>query len=176
MNPPPAKHRYEMVNVRPGYLVIEQEQATRTKRSYFVAESHPPVEEYREEGKFWKPFETAQSFQFDVRDHETGEVIPFRELLGLLYYGCCREGSDIRRMGEIAHDLRISVYIAIAAEGADGKRLDLPNEKIRVLNRLFNERLRTPDKKLLILPDLFGLYKEISYGQIAIDFGLTSME
>lgn len=176
MNPSSKPHRYEMVHVRPGYLVIEQEQATRKKRSYFVAESHPPNEEYREDGRFWKPFETAQSFQFDVRDNETREVIPFRELLGLLYYGCCRPGTDIRRMGDIAHDVRISVYVAIAAPAADGSRLDLPGEKIQVLNRLFNERLLSPDKKVLILPDLFGLYKEISYGQIAVDFGLTSME
>jgi hypothetical protein len=44
------------------------------------------------------------------------------------------------------------------------------------LNRAFNERLRTADKKILILPDYFGLYKELSYGQIMLDFGLTAME
>ena len=168
--------QYEMVNVRSGHVIIEHDVLSRAARSYFSPEPTPPVEEYWEGQRIWKFWGAAQSIQFDVRDNESGEVIPFRELLGLMYYGCCREESDIRRMGEIAHDLRISVYIAIAAEGADGTRLDLPNEKIRVLNRLFNERLRTPDKKVLILPDLFGLYKEISYGQIAIDFGLTSME
>ena len=29
---------------------------------------------------------------------------------------------------------------------------------------------------MLILPDLFGLQRQITYEQIAIDFGLTSME
>ena len=167
---------YEMVNIRPGYLVIEQEAHTLRKRSYFVAESNPPREEYREGTEFWKPFETAQTFQFDVRDNRSAEVIPFRELLGLLYYGCCKPESDVHRMGDLAHDLRISLYVAITTEGADGSRHEMPLEKVRILNMLFNERLTSPDKKVLILPDLFGLYKDISYGQIAIDFGLTSME
>jgi len=170
------KHRYEMTNIRTGYLIIEQEQHSLVKRSYFVAESNPPKEEYREGNKFWKPFETAQTFQFDVQDTQTGEVIPFRELLGLLYYGCCKPDSDIHRMGDLAHDNRISVYIAISSEKPDGSRLSIPLEKVRILNKLFNERLRNPAKKILILPDLFGLYKEMSYGQIAVDFGLTSME
>jgi hypothetical protein len=45
-----------------------------------------------------------------------------------------------------------------------------------VLNRAFNGRLQTKDKKILILPDYFGLYKELSYGQIMLDFGLTAIE
>ena len=52
----------------------------------------------------------------------------------------------------------------------------MSTEKLRVLNATFNERLRTGGKKILILPDIFDLYKTMSYGQIMIDFGLTSME
>jgi hypothetical protein len=29
---------------------------------------------------------------------------------------------------------------------------------------------------VLILPDFFGLHRKITYQQIAVDFGLTSME
>ena len=73
-------------------------------RSYFSAEPVPPDEEYREGNRIWKYSGMAQSFQFDVRDNATGEIIPFRELLGLLYYGCCKPDSDIYRIGEIAHE------------------------------------------------------------------------
>ncbi len=169
-------HRYEMVNVRPGYVIVEQEMFSRSFRSYFSDEPVPPKEEYWEGKRLWTHAGLAQSFQFDVLDHETGETVPFRELLGLLYYACAREGSDIRRLGEIAHENRISVYIAITYEAEDGSRLNISQEKISILNRLYNERLRSRDKKILILPDLFGLYREVSFGQIAIDFGLTSME
>ena len=52
----------------------------------------------------------------------------------------------------------------------------MPLEKVRILNALFNERLTSRGKKVLILPDLFDLRREINYGQLAVDFGLTSME
>ncbi len=167
--------RYEMVNVRPGYLMIEQENHTLARRSYFAAGRTPPLEEYREGTQFWKPQEAAQTFQFDVRDTRTGTIVPFGELVGLLYYGCCAKDSIIYQMGDLAHEQRISVYVAITVESEAGSE-PLPAEKVRVLNALFNERLTSPGKKVLILPDLFGLRREITYEQIAIDFGLTSME
>ena len=167
--------RYEMVNVRPGFLMIEQEAHTLAKRSYFVAEEHAPWEEYREGTEFWKPKDAAQTFQFDVRDTRTGEVVPFGELAGLLYYACCAKGSIVHQMGDLAHDHRISLYVAITTKSEEG-HVPMPLEKIRILNALFNERLTSPQKRVLILPDLFGLHREIMYQQIAVDFGLTSME
>ncbi len=78
-------------------------------------------------------------------------------------------------MGELAHDQQISLYVAITTEGAEDSG-PLSHEKVRVLNALFNGRLTSPRKKVLILPDLFGLQRQITYAQVAIDFGLTSME
>jgi hypothetical protein len=171
-----ARSRYQMVNVRPGHVIVEHDLLSRAVRSYFSDEPVPPVEEYREGKRIWQYAGTAQSFQFDVRDTVANEVIAFRELLGLLYYGCCKEDSVIYRIGDLAHENRISIYIAITYESAEGTRIMLSPEKLRVLNTLFNERLHTPNKKILILPDLFDLYKTMSYGEIMIDFGLTSME
>ena len=175
MTSEPVTRRYEMVNVRPGYLMIEQENHTLARRSYFAAERTPPLEEYREGNQFWKPQEAAQTFQFDVKDTETGEVVPFGELVGLLYYACCAKNSAVYQVGDLAHDQQISLYVAITVEGAEGPA-PLPLEKARVLNTLFNERLTRPRKKVLILPDFFGVHRQITYEQIAIDFGLTSME
>jgi len=168
--------RYEMVNINTGYLIVEHEMFSRAVRAYFSSEPVPPKEEYREGNRVWKFSGMAQSFQFDIRDNTTGEVTSFRELLGLLYYGSCRPDSDIYRIGEIAHECKVSIYIAITYEAPDGSRLNISTEKIQILNRLFNERLRTREKKILILPDLFNLYKAVSYGEIMVDFGLMSME
>jgi len=168
--------RYQMVNVRPGHVIIEHEQRGQRARAYFSDEPLPPIEEYREGATTWHYSGTAQSFQFDVRDNETGEVVSFKELLGLLYYACAKEGSPIRELGAIAEENRIATYLALTYEGPDGSKSVLAPAKVRVLNRLFNERLTTPGKKILILPDLFDLYRSMSYGEIMLDFGLTSME
>ncbi len=171
-----STYRYEMVNIRPGYVIIERDLFSAAVRSYFSADPVPPKDEYREGNRIWKYSGMAQSFQFDVRDTSNGEEIRFRDLLGLVYYDSSPDNSDIHRIGQIAHENRISIYVAITYEGADGSRTHLSPEKIRILNRLFNDRIKTPDKKVLILPDMFSLHKAVSYGEIMIDFGLTSME
>jgi hypothetical protein len=170
------KPRYELADIQPGYVVIEREMYTKAARSYFSAEPVPPKEPYREGTQVWTFWETAQSFRFSVRDNETGKVVRFDELLGLMYYACCDKDSDLYRIGELAQESKISIYVAITYEAPDGSRLNISLDKLAILNRAFNDRLRTANKKILILPDYFGLYKELSYGQIMLDFGLTAME
>jgi hypothetical protein len=168
--------RYELADVQPGYVIIEREMHSKAARSYFSAEPVPPKEPYREGAQVWSFWETAQSFRFSVRDNRTGEVVRFDELLGLMYYACSDPEGDLYRIGELAVENRIFVYVAVTYEAPDGSRLNISLDKLAILNRAFNERLRTADKKILILPDYFGLYRELSYGQIMLDFGLTAME
>ena len=168
--------RYELTDIEPGYVIIEREMYSHAARSYFSSEPVPPKEPYREGPKVWSFWEMAQSFRFAVRDNQTGEKVTFNEMLGLLYYACANKDSDVYRLGELAAESKISIYVAITYESPDGSRLEMPIEKLAVLNKAFNERLTTRDKKILILPDTFGLYKELSYGQIMLDFGLTAME
>ena len=87
-------------------------------------------------------------------------MVLFGDLVGLLYYACCAKDSTIYRIGDLAHDQRVSLYVAITTEDATGPA-PMPLEKVRILNALFNERLGSPGKKVLILPDLFGLHREI---------------
>jgi hypothetical protein len=171
-----AAFRYEMVNVQPGYIIVEHDLFSRAARSYFTTEPPLPREEYREGRHTWRAAGMGQSFRFDIRDNSTGETISFKELLGLLYYAVCSEDSEIYQIGRLAHENNISIYVAITHEGSTGMKSTMSADKLRILNATFTERLRTGGKKILILPDIFNLYKTMSYGQIMIDFGLTSME
>jgi hypothetical protein len=170
-----VRPRYELVHITPGYVIIEQARHSGAARSYFCAEAVEPKEEYREGDDFWRFVTSAQSFRFDIRDSVEGTVTEFPELLGLLYWGACDPTSELYRIGELALDNRISVYVAITYEAPDGSPRVISDDKIRLLNGVFNERLQTKGKKILILPDLFGLYRKLSHGQLMIDFGLTSM-
>lgn len=176
MEPEPAKLRYEMTNVQPGWIVVEEERFSHEARAYFHPGPNPPVEEYREEGRFWKSTPAAQSFRFDLRDAANGEVIPYPELLGLIYWASSGPDSEIHQIGDMAQEHRISVYVAVAYEKAGRTGPGVPLSKLRILNRYFNERVRQPGKKILILPDYFGLYRGFSTGQIMADLGLTAME
>ena len=169
-------YRYVMTNVRPGYIIVEHEIFSRRMRSFFSDEPAPPVEEYREGKEVWKFSAMAQSFQFDLRDRESGDIVRFNDLLGLVPHTGCRPDSDVHRIGRLAEDQRIWVYVAITHQPLDDVQAGDLVTRLGALNCYFNERLQTPNKKILILPDCFGLYNEFSQGQILADFGLTSLE
>ena len=169
-------YRYEMVDARPGYIVVEHELKSKAMRVYFAPDPVAPVEGYREGNRIWQHTATAQSLRFSIRDTETGELTPFDELLGLAFYGSCPKGSEVWEIGDLAQENKVSIYVAVTGETADGKPAPLATEKLRVLNRYFNERVADRAKKILILPDHFGLYREFSHGHLLVDLGLTAME
>ena len=171
-----ARHRYEMVNIQPGYLIVEHEVFSRQMRSYFSAEEVPPIEEYREGQQIWKYSGMAQSFHFDIREVTTGHLTRFDDLLGLVPHTGCPPDSDIYRLGEIAQEQKVWIYVAVPHRPLDSSGLGVWAEKLKVLNRYFSERLGTPNKKILILPDYFGLQEQFDHGMIMADVGLTTME
>ncbi len=169
-------HRYEMINIQPGYIVVEHEVRSGAMRSYFSADPVPPIDDYREGSLTWKYSGVVQSFHFDLRDRATGTVTPFDDLMGLVPYVACRADSDIYRLGELAQEQKIWIYVALSHHALDTGHLGRWLDKLRILNRYFSERLGTPNKKVLILPDYFGLRSEFDHGQIMADIGLTAMD
>ncbi|MFH1016586.1 MAG: hypothetical protein V1798_00210 [Pseudomonadota bacterium] len=171
-----GSYRYERVNVRPGYVTIEKGRFGGKLRAFFSEGPSPAREEYREGNEEWRHVADAQSVRFDLKDTRTGEIIKLDELLGLLYYAGAKPDSDLYRLGELAQERNIHVYVAIPCDMGTKDRENLPLQKLSALNFAFNERLKTREKMILILPDYFGLYQDLTYGEIMIDFNLTSVE
>jgi hypothetical protein len=143
-----------MVNLQTGYVIVEHDLFSRAVRSYFSTEPPLPRDEYREGTHTWRATGMGQSFQFDIRDNSTGEIVGFRELLGLLYYAVSEKDTELHRIGQLAHENNISIYVAITFESTDPAQRRLATEKLRVLNATFNERLRTEGKKILIIIEI----------------------
>lgn len=171
-----GNHRYERVNIRPGFITIEQGRFSRKHRAYFSEGPTPDREEYREGSEEWKHVTDAQSVRFDLKETDSGKVIKLDDLLGLMYYASAKPESQLHQMGSLAHDNNIHIYVAIPVGRKDGKHENLSREKISALNLAFNEQLQNREKMILILPDQFGVYKELTYGEIMVDFEMTSME
>jgi hypothetical protein len=169
-------HRYEMINVRPGYIIVEHEVRSRAMRSYFSTDPVPPTEDYREGAQTWSYSGMAQSFRFDIRDRATGEVTEFGDLLGLVLSFAAPATSDVYKLGELAQEQKVWIYVAVTHQGLDTASHGPWLERLRVLNRYFSERIGSPQKKILILPDYFGLREQFDHGQIMADIGLTAMD
>ena len=77
---------------------------------------------------------------------------------------------------QFAEEQKIWIYVAVSHRAMEADQLGPWIEKLKVLNRYFGERLSSPTKRVLVLPDYFGLHREFTQGQLMVDFGLTSME
>jgi hypothetical protein len=171
-----STHKWSMINVKPGYIIYEDCFQTRAIRSFFSPGTVEVVEEYQEDGHFWKFAGSAQSIQFDMKNNETGEVVPFKELMGLLMCTGCDAACPLYSIEELGYKQNVWVYVALSHYAPDQKKNKLPLEKIDILNEFFNERIRTPEKKILIVPHHLSLPPDKCYGEMIRDVGLTEME
>ena len=171
-----SKRKWEMINIRTGYIIYESSYPNSYTRCYFSEEEVEPVEEYKEGEEFWKFAGSAQSVRYDLKDAVTGEVVELKELLGIMFPDGKKCGGEIATLQDIAEPQQIFIYLALCFRGTHGEEIELSDKQIQALNEYFNDRLYTPGKKILILPERFGGPPERLFGHILVDVGLTSME
>ena len=170
------KHNWEMVNIRAGYIIYENSYPNRMTRCYFSEEDVEPIEEYKEGDEFWKFAGSAQSIKFDMRCKNTAVTVKFDELLGIMYPDSQKCKGDIAIIQTIAEEFQIYIYVALCYRGPKGEVIELSTEQLHVLNEYFNAKLRTPGKKILILPEKLCGPPEMCFGSILVDTGMTSFE
>ncbi|MCK5342864.1 MAG: hypothetical protein KAR20_05640 [Candidatus Heimdallarchaeota archaeon] len=170
------EHQWEMINIRTGYIIYESSYPNSFTRCYFSEEEVEPVEEYKEADEFWKFAGSAQSVRYNLKCAKTSKIVKLDELLGIMFPDGKKCGGDIEVLQRISEPQQIFIYLALCFRGAKGEEMELTNEQLQALNEYFNDRLRTPGKKILILPERFAGPPERCFGHILIDVGLTSME
>jgi hypothetical protein len=140
-----------MVDVRYGYMVTEKCYHCQEERSYFAEEHTPPKEEYRDGEHFWDYLGSSQSVRFNLMCEECGEKVVLDELLGLMTCSGCIPDCEFNMLSRICEEQKTWVYGALLCEGEEGRRPETA-EKLAVLGKYFSDRVRTPGKKILVLP------------------------
>lgn len=168
-------YTWKMINITPGYVIYEDCAKIREVRSYFSKEPVEVVEEYFDGKHHWKSTGSAQSIQFDMQNNKTNEIVTFKELMGLMLCTEAKEESPIYPLIQLGPQQNIWIYIALSYDSPEGRDA-LSLEKIGILNDYFNERINTPDKKVLIVPHQLAGAPTKYDGIMIQDVGLTEME
>ena len=71
-----------------------------------------------------------------------------------------------------AEDQKVWVYGALCYATPDGKEGTLDLDQLRALNEFFNARLRSPGKKILILPSTFRADPATCKALVLTDVGM----
>jgi len=166
-------HSWAMTDVKYGFIVTEKCYHCNQVRTYFTFEETPPKEEYKEAEHYWNYEGSAQSIKFSMRCGKCGKVVTFEELMGLMQCMACDEGCYINIISQICEGQNIWVYAGLAYKS--GQEVDLPAEKMDVLTTYFTSRLRTPGKKILVLPGSLRRSPESCRGEVLRDVGMVSL-
>lgn len=170
-----CEHAWSMSDVRYGFVVVEKCFHCNEERSYFVEEHIPPKEEYREGEHFWNYMGSSQSVKFNLKCGRCGSVITYDEFLGLMTCSGCTADCDVNVLTRICERQRIWVYVALCHRPDHSPR-DETAVKLGILSRYFNDRMKTPGKKIVVVPG--WLIKDIDFcrGTVLDDIGMFELE
>jgi hypothetical protein len=93
--------------------------------------------------------------------------------MGLMLCAGCDAGCYINIISRICECQNIWVYAGLSYSSGD--QVDLPAEKLEVLTDYFTSRLRTPGKKILVLPGSLRRRPEACRGDVLKDVGMLSL-
>ena len=166
-------HTWKMTDVKDGFIVTEKCYHCNLSRIYFSYEETAPKEEYKEGDHYWDYAGSAQSIKFNMRCGKCGKVVSFEDLMGLMQCMACDGNCYINIISQICEGQNIWVYAGLSYKS--GNEIDLPAEKLDVLTSYFTSRLRTPGKKILVLPGSLRKNPETCRGEILKDVGMLSL-
>lgn len=168
-----CQHFWRMTDVRYGFIVTEKCYHCNDLRTYFSFEETPPKEEYKEGDHYWDYAGSAQSLKFNMKCDKCGATVAFDDLMGLMQCVGCEASCYINIISRICEAQNIWVYAGLSYKS--GVEVDLPVEKLDVLTSYFTSRLRTPGKKILVLPGSLRKSPEVCRGEILRDVGMLSL-
>lgn len=145
-------HRWSLIDIRSGYLVVEGCHHCGARGTYFSTEIAPPVEEYQDGPHHWQYMVSSQAVSFNMRCDICGETVDLSDVEGLMLCTCENPDCEIGRM---AHEMgrSTSIYVAMCCDSTHETNPDCVSDKgIAALNEYFNQRLREGPKKILVLP------------------------
>lgn len=167
---------WEMINIRFGFIAFEKCFHCNQIRTYFSAEETPdPGEEYREGEHFWIGVENAQSFMFDLRSKDSGEVVKFDDLMGLMHVTSCPADSKLAEVLKQSEAGRTMVLVAFGFLPQEPTPSVLA-DKLGILTDYFNQRRDPSRPKIMIVPSTLMGDVSRCHGDFIHDIGMLSEE
>jgi len=167
------QRHWEMVDVRFGYIAFERCYQTDKVRAFFTEEDQPDLgDEYREGEHTWSRVENAQSFMFSLRCLEDGELVPFDDLMGLMYCTSCPPDCEFAALAKQHAASRTMILVAFGFD----PEVPLPTEKLEILTDYFNQRRKRSRPGILIVPSTVLGDVARCRGDFIHDVGMLSPE
>jgi hypothetical protein len=167
-------HRWSMVGIRSGHLVIEGCHHCGARSSFFSTEPVAPVEEYRQGDHYWHHLSSAQAVVFNLRDEDTGQVVDLGDMTGLMLSTCDDPGCAVGRLA-LEYGRGTSIYVAMCADSTHASGRCVSDAGIAALSEYFNQRLRSGRKRIVVVPCKLCSNVDCCRGIVIADTGLIEL-
>lgn len=169
-----CSHKWSMVNIRNGYLVVEGCHRCTARSSFFSTEPVPPVDDYQEGDHFWTYLGSSQAVKFDLACTECGEVVDLNDMMGLMLSTCRDPECEVGRIASQARE-GTWVYVALCADSTHTSGRCVSDAGVSALNEYFNANIKDPDKRIIVVPCTKCKSIDTCQGVVIADTGLTDI-
>ena len=168
-------HQWAMTNLRSGYLVIEGCFHCRNRISFFSQEPVSPIDDYHEGEHYWSHLAHYQASQFDLKCEKCFAEMRLKDVMALMLCMKCNPECGVYAAGAQEPGQKTWVYAALCADTSHSIKRCIPSESIRALNEYFNQGIKDPAKKIVVVPCSLRKSVDTCQGIVLADFGLTDL-
>jgi len=169
-----CNHKWQMTDIIYGYLVVQGCPRCGDRASFFSNEPAAPIEEYMEGDHFWAHLGSSQATKFNLKCTECHEIVHLDDLVGLMMSTCeepqCYVANIAKSEGKMT-----SVYVALCSDSTHSSGKCISTKGIDSLNEYFNQNIKTPGKKILVVPCNKCCSIDMCKGIVIADVGLTEI-
>lgn len=167
-------HKWEMADIRYGYLVVEGCTRCKARSSFFSTEVVAPKDEYQEGEHFWTYFGSSQAVKFNFKCTKCGKTTKLDDMVGLMMSTCEDPQCNVARIAK-KEGKGTWVYVALCADSTHSSGKCVSEKSIEALNKYFNQNIKAPGKKILIVPCSQCCSVDRCRGIVLADTGLTEI-
>ena len=169
-----CSHKWSMVNIRNGYLVVEGCHRCQARSSFFSTEPTAPVDDYQDGDHFWTYLGSSQAVKFDLACDECGETVNLNDMMGLMLSTCRDPECEVGRISAQA-SRGTWVYVALCADSTHASGKCVSEAGINALAEYFNANLKDPNKRIVVVPCSKCNSIDKCEGIVIADTGLTDI-
>ena len=169
-----CSHKWSMVNIRNGYLVVEGCYKCKARASFFSTEPRPPVDDYQDGEHFWTYLGSFQAVKFDLSCDGCREVVDLNDMMGLMLSTCRNPECEVARITAQAGK-GTWVYVALCADSTHASGKCVSDAGVQALTEYFNGNIKDPEKEVIVVPCVKCKSIDTCQGIVIADTGLTDI-
>lgn len=167
-----CNHKWSMVNIQNGYLVVEGCYKCKARASFFSVEPAPPIDNYHDGEHYWKHLGSSQGVKFDLKCELCGKEVRLDDMMGLMLSTCTNPDCEVARISD-GSDQVTWTYVALCADSTHPGGRCVSDEGIRALTEYFSANIKDPDKRIVVVPCRMCCSIDTCEGIVITDTNLT---